>query len=128
MFGVKNHVRDYLTAIKPWATGSQGLGWTKTDATVKDLEARGVDFVVFPLQTYQITALDRLFLGRKLLKGVLNLNQAVLSFNAAVAAQNHTRGDKELFVAMTHVIHFGTIGNVYGSGLYAAYRALEAQL
>lgn len=143
MFGTKKNVRNYLNVVRAWAMGKDNRGWLHEDFQIPvvnaDLSTTWLDIVevrvvrtdpshvIFPVQPYSITLLDRLFLGSKLLGAILAFNQAVSNFNAALDAVNRA-DDNDTRWVRTLLLHVGTIGTSPGGGLHQMYNDVELLL
>lgn len=144
MFRTKTNVKNYLDVVRPWAMGKDNRGWEREDfqhptgaiggampawIDREDVrEARtNLGHVVFPLVPFNVSVLDRLFLPKDILLGILYWNQKVAAFNAVLDAVNATE-DKELRWERMILLHVGAIGTTMGPGIYAAFRQLEAEV
>jgi hypothetical protein len=133
----RNHVADYLAVIRPWATGRDSRGWVNEDFFERKVIVPGGDMewtpiedvkdyrtdpshVIFPLIPYEITLLDRLFLDRRMLNALLNLNQGISNFNAMVAAFAAAQTVETRWTAAV-MLHTGVIGTTGTGGLYSRY-------
>lgn len=138
MFGVKQNLRNYLDTIRGWAMGVNNRGWVHEDfetqqampappavattyvwTPIDSVHQYRTDpsHVIFPILPYRLGLLDRLFLGRKRIAAVLNLNQSISNFNAMLDAVN-SAPDSGIKWTRTVMLHTGMIGTLNTGGLY----------
>jgi len=102
----KDHLEAHLAAVRTWAVGSAGVGWSRDQLTRENL----LDWVhpvfwIVPLAIgssfYQLTGLENVVLSREMRRAVVSLGLSIEAFNAHLQrVQAFETGDSATLVAV----------------------------
>lgn len=145
MFNAKQNIRNYMSIMRPWAAGVQERGWRYDDffdigpadpltGEMKYEPKEGVmkmrtvpDHIIFAIRPYDITLFDRLFLPLNILRAIMDLNQAITSFNTVLDTVNNAPS-VDVKWDRTILLHVGCVGQIGGFGIHDRFEKLAGLL